>query len=147
MSEVSMYDVQVTSALEVLRSSRATLLLTSLKMLWSTQDLADTCSFYTEDRCVKKCKLSKLTKTRLYVFFLNFPFVQVLGPMRVQLLHPVSRFKRVQSLQHLCRYIIVKHVRWVGLVAIKLHWIKRMAFGDVSEYAPSHDNCCAFAQS
>ena len=23
--------------------------------------------------------------------------------MRVQLLHPVSRFKRVQSLQHLCR--------------------------------------------
>jgi hypothetical protein len=28
---------------------------------------------------------------------------QVLGPMRVQLLHPVSRFKRVQSLQHLCR--------------------------------------------
>ena len=31
--------------------------------------------------------------------------------MRVQLLHPVSRFKRVQSLQHLCRYIIVKHVR------------------------------------
>ena len=38
---------------------------------------------------------------------------QVLGPMRVQLLHPVSRFKRVQSLQHLCRYIIVKHVRCV----------------------------------
>lgn len=37
--------------------------------------------------------------------------LQVLGPMRVQLLHPVSRFKRVQSLQHLCRYIIVKHVR------------------------------------
>ena len=25
--------------------------------------------------------------------------------MRVQLLHPVSRFKRVQSLQHLCRYL------------------------------------------
>ena len=32
---------------------------------------------------------------------------QVLGPMRVQLLHPVSRFKRVQSLQHLCRYAIL----------------------------------------
>ncbi|UYV82029.1 TBL3 [Cordylochernes scorpioides] len=28
----------------------------------------------------------------------------VLGPMQVQLLHPVSRFKQVQSLQHLCRY-------------------------------------------
>ena len=34
-----------------------------------------------------------------------FQYNQVLGPMRVQLLHPVSRFKRVQSLQHLCRYI------------------------------------------
>jgi len=44
-----------------------------------------------------------------YLFFLHRR--PVLGPMRVQLLHPVSRFKRVQSLQHLCRYIIVKHVR------------------------------------
>lgn len=26
------------------------------------------------------------------------------GPMRVQLLHPVSRFKHIQSLQHMCRY-------------------------------------------
>merc|ERR1711890_22857 len=31
--------------------------------------------------------------------------------MRVQLLHPVSRFKEVQSLQHMCRYVIVMHVR------------------------------------
>jgi len=44
-----------------------------------------------------------------YLFFLHRR--PVLGPMRVQLLHPVSRFKRVQSLQHMCRYIIVKHVR------------------------------------
>jgi len=44
-----------------------------------------------------------------YLFFLHRR--PVLGPMRVQLLHPVSRFKRVQSLQHLCRYIIVKVVR------------------------------------
>lgn len=44
-----------------------------------------------------------------YLFFLHRR--PVLGPMRVQLLHPVSRFKRVQSLKHLCRYIIVKHVR------------------------------------
>ena len=36
-----------------------------------------------------------------YLFFLHRR--PVLGPMRVQLLHPVSRFKRVQSLQHLCR--------------------------------------------
>ncbi len=37
-----------------------------------------------------------------YLFFLHRR--PVFGPMRVQLLHPVSRFKQVQSLQHLCRY-------------------------------------------
>lgn len=37
-----------------------------------------------------------------YLFFLHRR--PVLGPMRVQLLHPVSRFKQVQSLQHMCRY-------------------------------------------
>lgn len=31
--------------------------------------------------------------------------------MRVQLLHPVSRFKQVQSLQHTCRFVILKMVR------------------------------------
>nr|CAD7409571.1 unnamed protein product [Timema cristinae] len=31
--------------------------------------------------------------------------------MRVQLLHPVSRFKQVQSLQHMCRFVILKLVR------------------------------------
>jgi hypothetical protein len=36
-----------------------------------------------------------------YLFFLHRR--PVLGPMRVQLLHPVSRFKQVQSLQHMCR--------------------------------------------
>ncbi|KAK4310399.1 hypothetical protein Pmani_018035 [Petrolisthes manimaculis] len=36
-----------------------------------------------------------------YLFFLHRR--PVLGPMRVQLLHPVSRFKHIQSLQHLCR--------------------------------------------
>jgi len=44
-----------------------------------------------------------------YLFFLHRR--PVLGPMRVQLLHPVSRYKEVQSLQHMCRYVIVKHVR------------------------------------
>lgn len=37
-----------------------------------------------------------------YLFFLNLR--PLLGPVRVQLLYPVSRFKRVQSLQHMCRY-------------------------------------------
>lgn len=36
-----------------------------------------------------------------YLFFLHRR--PILGPMRVQLLHPVSRFKQVQSLQHMCR--------------------------------------------
>lgn len=29
------------------------------------------------------------------------------GPMRVQLTNPVSRFKHIQSLQHMCRYAII----------------------------------------
>lgn len=44
-----------------------------------------------------------------YLFFLHRR--PVLGPMRVQLLHPVSRFKQVQSLQHMCRFVILKMVR------------------------------------
>jgi len=36
-----------------------------------------------------------------YLFFLHRR--PILGPMRVQLLHPVSRFKQVQSLQHMAR--------------------------------------------
>ena len=36
-----------------------------------------------------------------YLFFLNRRLPN--GPMRVQLLHPVSRVKKVQSLQHMCR--------------------------------------------
>jgi len=44
-----------------------------------------------------------------YLFFLHRR--PVLGPMRVQLLHPVSRFKQVQSLQHICRFAILKIVR------------------------------------
>lgn len=33
------------------------------------------------------------------------------GPTRVQLLHPVSRFRQVQSLQHLSRFVILKLIR------------------------------------
>jgi suppressor of cytokine signaling 7 len=40
-----------------------------------------------------------------FLFFLHRR--PVMGPMRVQLLHPVSRFKQIQSLQHMCRS--VKH--------------------------------------
>ncbi|CAG2166452.1 unnamed protein product [Oppiella nova] len=44
-----------------------------------------------------------------FLFFLHRR--PVMGPMRVQLLHPVSRFKQIQSLQHMCRFVILKHVR------------------------------------
>ncbi|XP_030766171.1 probable serine/threonine-protein kinase DDB_G0278845 [Sitophilus oryzae] len=44
-----------------------------------------------------------------YLFFLHRR--PVIGPIRVQLLHPVSRFKQVQSLQHMCRFVIHKNVR------------------------------------
>jgi len=43
-----------------------------------------------------------------YLFFLNRRLPN--GPMRVQLLHPVSRIKKVQSLQHMCRFVILKLV-------------------------------------
>lgn len=43
-----------------------------------------------------------------YLFFLHRR--PVLGPMRVQLLHPVSRFKQTQSLQHMCRYDFYKNL-------------------------------------
>ncbi|XP_053682620.1 uncharacterized protein LOC128733061 isoform X1 [Sabethes cyaneus] len=39
-----------------------------------------------------------------YLFFLHRRPEH--GPMRVQLINPVSRFKHVQSLQHLCRFVI-----------------------------------------
>ena len=41
-----------------------------------------------------------------YLFFLHRR--PVLGPMRVQLIYPVSRFKRVQSLQHNCRFVLTR---------------------------------------
>lgn len=44
-----------------------------------------------------------------YLFFLHRR--PVIGPVRVQLLHPVSRFKQTESLQHICRFVILKHVR------------------------------------
>ena len=44
-----------------------------------------------------------------YLFFLHR--LPVVGPLRVQLLNPVSRFRNVQSLKHLSRFIILKHVR------------------------------------
>lgn len=44
-------------------------------------------------------------------FFFFLHRLPIMGPMRVQLLHPVSRFKRIQSLQHLCRFVILRHVR------------------------------------
>ncbi|XP_017771704.1 PREDICTED: uncharacterized protein LOC108559077 isoform X2 [Nicrophorus vespilloides] len=44
-----------------------------------------------------------------YLFFLHRR--PTIGPVRVQLLHPVSRFKQIQSLQHMCRFVILKKVR------------------------------------
>lgn len=43
-----------------------------------------------------------------YLFFLHRRPEH--GPMRVQLTNPVSRFKHIQSLQHMCRFVILKAV-------------------------------------
>ncbi|CAB3376455.1 Hypothetical predicted protein [Cloeon dipterum] len=53
-----------------------------------------------------------------YLFFLHRR--PVLGPMRVQLLHPVSRFKQVSSLKHMCRFVILKMVRKDMIPALPL---------------------------
>lgn len=44
-----------------------------------------------------------------FLFFLHRSAAMV--PMRVQLLHPVSRLKRIQSLQHMCRFVLLRCVR------------------------------------
>lgn len=43
-----------------------------------------------------------------YLFFLHRRPEH--GPMRVQLLNPVSRFKHIQSLQHMSRYALIRRV-------------------------------------
>ena len=59
-----------------IRSSRATLLLTSLKMLWSTQDRADTCFSYIGDRYIKNC-MSKLCSSQKIHFWVAVVSVSV----------------------------------------------------------------------
>uniref|UniRef100_A0A336JXN5 CSON002397 protein n=1 Tax=Culicoides sonorensis TaxID=179676 RepID=A0A336JXN5_CULSO len=44
-----------------------------------------------------------------YLFFLHRRPEH--GPMRVQLTNPVSRFKHIQSLQHMCRFVILKSLK------------------------------------
>jgi suppressor of cytokine signaling 7 len=45
-----------------------------------------------------------------YLYFLR-PRAPGLPPAPIQLLFPVSRFHQVASLQHLCRFLILKQVR------------------------------------
>ncbi|XP_052873049.1 uncharacterized protein LOC128278365 [Anopheles cruzii] len=49
-----------------------------------------------------------------YLFFLHRR--PEYGPMRVQLTKPVSRFKHVQSLQHICRFVIHKTIKRKDLI-------------------------------
>ncbi|CAO1419390.1 unnamed protein product [Diamesa tonsa] len=49
-----------------------------------------------------------------YLFFLHRRPEH--GPMRVQLTNPVSRFKHIQSLQHMCRFVILKAVMRKDLI-------------------------------
>ena len=46
-----------------------------------------------------------------FLYFLR-PRAPGLPPAPVQLLFPVSRFRIMQSLQHMCRFVILKHVRY-----------------------------------
>lgn len=51
----------------------------------------------------------KHSRSGQFLFFLHRSSAMM--PMRVQLLHPVSRFKQIQSLQHMCRFVLLKCVR------------------------------------
>lgn len=66
-------------------------------MLWSTRVVAVICSFYTDGKMLK-------FKKNFLIIEPNF-YSPEHGPMRVQLTNPVSRFKHIQSLQHMCRYV------------------------------------------
>ena len=72
-----------------------------------------------------------------YLFFLNRRPTN--GPMRVQLLHPVSRVKQVQSLQHMCRYL---HF-WKGLIYFIIIFMCKLFWNLIGFFDPhiiSH-NC------
>ena len=52
------------------------------------------------------CIISDVTRIVQFLFVcLGLP------PAPVQLLFPISRFRTLQSLQHICRFEIIKHVR------------------------------------
>ena len=62
--------IRETSASEASLASRATQLLTSLRMLLNTPDLADTCSFFTDDRWELKHNLEDYFTVKYFVRFL-----------------------------------------------------------------------------
>lgn len=55
-------------------------------------------------------KAMEVSKDGRCVYYLR-PRGPGLSPAPVQLLHPLSRFKCLHSLKHLCKFIIMRHVR------------------------------------
>jgi suppressor of cytokine signaling 7 len=55
-------------------------------------------------------KAMEHSRSGRYLYFLR-PRAPGLPPAPIQLLFPVSRFRQVASLQHLCRFLILKQVR------------------------------------
>ena len=114
--------VQVTSALAVSRSSKATLLLTSLKMLWSTQDPADTCSSCIEDRFVKKHISCGQTWECVSIFHLHRFWVQCEFSCSIRF-QGLRGFKASSTFADTS--LSSMSGDYIGLVAIGLHWPKR----------------------
>ena len=50
------------------------------------------------------------------------------GPMRVQLTNPVSRFKHIQSLQHMCRFVVKKQFNTSSNTKFNLHILRHFRF-------------------
>ena len=55
-------------------------------------------------------KAMEHSRSGRYLYFLR-PRAPGLPPAPIQLLYPISRFRQVASLQHLCRFLILKQVR------------------------------------
>ena len=56
-------------------------------------------------------KAMEHSRSGKFLYFLR-PRAPGLPPAPVQLLFPVSRFRIMQSLQHMCRFVILKYVRY-----------------------------------
>ena len=82
-----------------------------------TVDVSGTFSFYSQPKSHGATtivefieKAMEHSRSGKFLYFLR-PRAPGMPPAPVQLLYPVSRFRSLHTLQHLCRFVVVRHVR------------------------------------